>query len=86
MERKLTSAEARTVRLSRNPIRRLGQLAELGSHVSGIRIGLSPLPRFMTRGALVRRLEIREKAYALYDQIYNVDNSGTEGDSRSEEI
>ena len=39
-----------------------------------LRIGLSPLPRFMTRGALVRRLEIREKAYALYDQIYNVDN------------
>ena len=39
MERILTSAEARTVPLSRNPIRRLAQLAELGSHISGIRIG-----------------------------------------------
>lgn len=88
MERILTSAEARTVPLSRNPLKRLAQIAELGSHIgaNSIRIGLSPQPRFMTRGALARRIEIREEVDAPYDQIYNVRNSGTEGDSPSEEI
>jgi hypothetical protein len=88
MERILTSAEARTVPLSRNPLKRLAQLAELGNRVGSgtVRVGLSPLPKFMTRGALVRHIMACEDGDRAYAQTYGENNSDTEGDSRSEEI
>jgi hypothetical protein len=66
---RLTPSEARTVQLSLNPIKRLGQLAKYGAAFNMKKTGMSPLPLYMTRGDLVRTAEARQYAEDLFDQL-----------------
>lgn len=59
---RLTPEQARTVDLSRNPVKRLGQLAHYGSAFNMRQVGWSPLPMYMTRGDLIRAAESRRHA------------------------
>jgi hypothetical protein len=68
----LTTEEARTVELSHNPIKRLGQLAEYGSAYGLKKVGLSPMPLFMTRGDLVKAAETREKIVASLSTLQEI--------------
>ena len=63
MIERLTSEQAKTVELSRNPFRR-SQLAEYGSAFNTTipESAFPHLPQYLTRGDLVRAAESREKA------------------------
>lgn len=69
MSEKLTSEQAREVELSRNPIKRLGQLAEYGAAFNFKKAGSSPLPLYMTRGDLIRTAEAQEQAAKLFEIV-----------------
>lgn len=58
----LTPEQARTVELSMNPFKRLGQLASYGSAFHLKKSGMSPLPLYMTRRDLVRVARARQSA------------------------
>lgn len=60
----LTVEEAKTVKLSLNPIKRLGQLASYGSRYLLMELNPGPLPQYMTRGDLVRTARAHESAVA----------------------
>jgi len=68
MER-LTGEGARSIELSLNPIKRLGQLAEYGAGFGLKKTGMSPLPLFLTRGDLVRAADASEQAQATLDTL-----------------
>lgn len=68
MER-LTAEEARNIDLSLNPIKRLGQLAEYGAAFGVKKVGMSPLPMYMTRGDLVRTAEASDQARLLLEPL-----------------
>lgn len=69
----LTPEQARTIELSANPLRRLGQLAELGSGFHTKKVGSSPLPQYMTRGDLVRAAEAHEAAVDAMNAINTIE-------------
>ena len=73
MTERLTPEEARTVELSWNPIKRLGQLAEYGAAFHLQKVGSSPLPLYMTRGDLVRTAEAHEHARQMIEAIQEVE-------------
>lgn len=58
---------AKTVPLSLNPLRMWGQLAAYGAGFCQYKVGLSPLPDYLTRGDLIRTAEAREEARRLLD-------------------
>jgi hypothetical protein len=70
MREALTPEQARDVELSRNPIMRMGQLAELGAGFNLNKVGWSPLPLYMTRGDLVRAAESRQEAERMLAIVY----------------
>lgn len=59
----LTADEAREVSLSWWPLRRLGQLAELGSAYHTRSVGMSPLPFPLSRWELVQVAKAHDQAY-----------------------
>lgn len=71
----LTPEQARTVELSYNPIKRLGQLAHYGSAFGLQKVGWSPLPLYATRGDLVRAAESRQYAEEMLRIVDNLPNN-----------
>ncbi len=74
----LTAEEARTVLLTWRPIKRLGQLAEYGAAYPSQQVGISPLPPYMTRRALIRTAEAHDRVMAEMDNMA----AGIEGRSQ----
>ena len=69
---RLTPEQARTVELSLNPFKRLGQLANYGSAFHLKQVGSSPLPMYMTRGDLIRVADARQRAERTMDILANL--------------
>lgn len=76
MVERISSEEARTVKLSLNPIKRLGQLAEYGAAFNLKKVGWSPLPLYMTRGDLIRTALARERGEILLEMTDAVEDRG----------
>ena len=79
MPERLSPEEARTVPLSRNPLRRLGQLAEYGAGFHTRRVG-GILPDVLTRGELVRMAVAAEEADAMLGRIKGTAEEQSERD------
>lgn len=65
----LTPDEAKNVKLSLNPFRRLGQLAQYGAAYGTVQVGMSPLPQYLTRGDLMRSARAHQHAAAMIQMI-----------------